>query len=78
MARAQASYNVAMHLGQSERNDLDSKGSGDAKINNELLINMIRPFTNPISAEEDEIKQFKVLTLIFCLCKHYNLIYICV
>ncbi|XP_065166895.1 maternal protein exuperantia isoform X2 [Atheta coriaria] len=61
VARAQASYNVAMHLGQSERNDLDAKGSGDAKINNELLINMIRPFTNPISAEEDEIKQFKVL-----------------
>jgi maternal-effect protein exuperantia len=61
VARAQASYNIVLHLGQSERNELDSKGSGDAKINDEILISMLRPFVNPISAEEDEIKEFKIL-----------------
>ncbi|XP_017776858.1 PREDICTED: maternal protein exuperantia [Nicrophorus vespilloides] len=59
--RAQTCFDIVMHLGQSERPDLESQGSGDANISNELLIKMIAPFTNPVTAEEDEIKEFKVL-----------------
>lgn len=59
--RAKCCYDIVMNLGQSELNDLDSKGSGDAKLSEECLIQMIAPFTNPVSAEEDEIKEFKVL-----------------
>lgn len=59
--RAQTCYDIIVHLGQSERQDLDQKGSGDCKGNETHLVDLIRPYTNPISAEEEEIAIFKVL-----------------
>lgn len=64
--RAQACYEITVHLGQSERDDLDAKGSGDCKGNESHLIDLVRPFTNPISAEEEEIENFKVSRRCFC------------
>ncbi|KAK9687303.1 Exuperantia SAM-like domain [Popillia japonica] len=61
VTRAQTCYEIVVHLGQSEIQDLDSKGSGDCKGNEAHLTNLVRPYTNPVSAEEDEIIQFKVL-----------------
>ncbi|GJQ66342.1 exu [Trypoxylus dichotomus] len=59
--RAQTCYEIVVHLGQGEIQDLDSKGSGDCKGNEVHLINLVRPYTNPVSEEEQEIAQFKVL-----------------
>uniref|UniRef100_V5GJ40 Maternal protein exuperantia-1 n=1 Tax=Anoplophora glabripennis TaxID=217634 RepID=V5GJ40_ANOGL len=59
--RARASFEIASHLAQGERIELDGKPS-DAIIGTEQhIINFVCPFTNPISAEEDEIAVFKVL-----------------
>lgn len=66
--RAQTCYEIVVHLGQSERQDLDSKGSGDCKGNEIHLVDLVRPYTNPISAEEEEIALFKVITLIRLSC----------
>lgn len=60
ITRAQVCYEITVHLGQSERDDLDAKGSGDCKGNESHLVDLVRPFTNPISAEEEEIENFKV------------------
>lgn len=58
--RARAAYQVIVHLGQSERPDLDAKGSGDCTGEEAHLIEFVRPFTNPMSAEEEEIAELKV------------------
>lgn len=58
--RARTAYQVMVHLGQGERPDLDSKGSGDCTGEETHLIQFVRPFSNPISAEEDEIAKLKV------------------
>lgn len=65
ITRAQSCYEITVHLGQSERDDLDAKGSGDCKGNELHLIDLVRPFTNPISAEEEEIEGLKVLKYCF-------------
>lgn len=62
ITRAQSCYEITVHLGQGERDDLDAKGSGDCKGNEIHLIDLVRPFTNPISAEEEEIEHLKVIT----------------
>lgn len=57
--RAQAAYEVVVHLGQGERPDMNGT---TADNNNERHINsFICKFVNPISAEEEEIASFKVL-----------------
>ncbi|XP_022913063.1 maternal protein exuperantia-1 [Onthophagus taurus] len=61
VTRAQSCYEIVVHLGQSEVQDLDSKGSGDCKGSESHLIDMVRPYTNPVQAEEGEIVKFKVL-----------------
>lgn len=58
--RARAAYQVIVHLGQGERPDLDSQGSGDCTGEEGHLIQFVCPFTNPISAEEEEIAELKV------------------
>ncbi|XP_018324338.1 maternal protein exuperantia-1 [Agrilus planipennis] len=59
--RAKAIYEVVIHLGQAEKPDLHSQGSGDSSGAEKHLIDFIRPFTNPVDAEEDEIAGFKKL-----------------
>ncbi|EFA07494.1 maternal protein exuperantia-1 [Tribolium castaneum] len=56
--RARVSYEIAAHLAQGERQDLDEKKPTGTEPE---IINFVCPFVNPISAEEDEIAQFKVL-----------------
>ncbi|XP_044263941.1 maternal protein exuperantia [Tribolium madens] len=56
--RARASYEIAAHLAQGERQDLDEKKPTGTEPE---IINFVCPFVNPISAEEEEIAQFKVL-----------------
>ncbi|KAK5648868.1 hypothetical protein RI129_003760 [Pyrocoelia pectoralis] len=57
--RAQAAYEVVLHLGQGERPDMNGT---TADNNNERHMNsFICKFVNPISAEEEEIASFKVL-----------------
>lgn len=75
VTRAQTCYDIVVHLGQSEIQDLDSKGSGDCKGNELHLIDLVRPYTNPIFAEEEEIAQFKVYWLYFIMVG--NLIFLC-
>lgn len=58
--RARASYQIAEHLAQSERQELEGKGDGDNTDMMPLLINLVCPYTNSISAEEEEITAFKV------------------
>lgn len=68
VTRAQTCYDITVHLGQSERDDLDAKGSGDCNGHESHLIDLVRPFTNPISAEEEEIEGLKVrLDFISCI-----------
>ncbi|KAK9873246.1 hypothetical protein WA026_021734 [Henosepilachna vigintioctopunctata] len=59
--RAAATYQIAVHLAQGERQDLDAKASGDSTGLEPHLIDFICPFTNPISAEEEEIIELKDL-----------------
>lgn len=62
VTRAQTCYEIVVHLAQSERQDLDSKGSGDCKGNEVHLIELVRAYTNSVNVEEDEIAMFKVTT----------------
>ncbi|CAH1365028.1 hypothetical protein MTP99_001340 [Tenebrio molitor] len=57
--RARVSYQIAAHLAQGERQELDEKK--DSTGTEPEVIDFVCPFTNPISAEEEEIAQFKVL-----------------
>ncbi|KAG5894790.1 hypothetical protein JTB14_005226 [Gonioctena quinquepunctata] len=59
--RAKASFDITMHLAQGEREELEGKPSGDCTGKEGHLIDFVCPYTNPISAEEDEIAEFKVL-----------------
>lgn len=61
--RARASYEIVVHLAQGERVDLAEKKE-KFEIQPET-IDFVCPFTNPISAEEDEITQFKVSHVFF-------------
>lgn len=58
--RAQAAYEIVMHLAQGERPDLDSKGSGDSTGEPKHIIEFVRPFTNTVAIEQDETAGFKV------------------
>ncbi|KAF2897649.1 hypothetical protein ILUMI_08516 [Ignelater luminosus] len=57
--RAQASYEVVVHLGQGERPDLNA--SGDGNDLEKHIISFVCPFVNPVGAEEEEVAGFKVL-----------------
>ena len=60
--RARAAYEVVVHLGQSERPDLDAKGSGDCTTGVEPhLVVFVLPYVGKIGAEEAEIAELKVL-----------------
>lgn len=58
--RAKASYDIVVHLGQGERPDLDAKGSGDCTGVETHLVEFVRPYSNPVEAEEAEIADLKV------------------
>lgn len=56
--RARACYQIVAHLAQGERQEIDEKKES---IGTEPEItNFVAPFTNPITAEEEEIAEFKV------------------
>ncbi|KAJ8937301.1 hypothetical protein NQ314_011940 [Rhamnusium bicolor] len=57
--RARTSFDIAAHLAQSERMDL-GKPSEELTGIESHIIDFVCPFTNPISAEEEEIAVFKV------------------
>ncbi|CAG9766434.1 unnamed protein product [Ceutorhynchus assimilis] len=58
--RASAVYDIAVHLAQGERDELGDNGK--ISIGTEpVLIELVCPYTNPVSAEEEEIETFKVL-----------------
>ncbi|XP_023016516.1 maternal protein exuperantia [Leptinotarsa decemlineata] len=59
--RAKASFDITTHLAQSEREELEGKPSVTCTGKEEHVIDFVCPYTNPISAEEDEIAVFKVL-----------------
>lgn len=59
--RAEASYEVVVHLGQGERPDLDASGSGDSNGVEKHINAFICPFVNPVMTEEEEVAGFKVL-----------------
>ncbi|KAL3285533.1 hypothetical protein HHI36_000064 [Cryptolaemus montrouzieri] len=59
--RARTTYEIAVHLAQGEKQELDAKASGDSTGLEPHLIDFVCPFTNPISAEEEEIVEFKDL-----------------
>ncbi|XP_060532538.1 maternal protein exuperantia [Cylas formicarius] len=63
VGRASAVYNILVHLAQGEREDLGDETITDnaASVNEKNLIDLVCPFTNPISAEEEEIEVFKVI-----------------
>lgn len=63
--RARVAYEVAVHLGQGERQDLDAQGSGDCTGVETHLVQFIQPFTNPVAAEESEIASLKVFMSFF-------------
>lgn len=62
--RAAAIYGIAAHLAQGEREDL--KVGAVVTGTEPDLIQLICPYTNPISAEEDEIEVFKVIIILCC------------
>lgn len=63
--RAKTAYEIVAHLGQSERPDLDSKGSGDSSGDAKHVIDFVRPFANPVAVEQDETAGFKVIFYLF-------------
>lgn len=58
--RARASFEISAHLAQGERVELDGKPCDAITGTEQHIIDFVCPFTNPISAEEDEIAVFKV------------------
>lgn len=63
--RARVAYEAAVHLGQADRPDLDAKGSGDCTGVETYLVEFVRPYTNPVEAEEAEIADLKVCGMVF-------------
>ncbi|XP_066142683.1 maternal protein exuperantia [Euwallacea fornicatus] len=59
--RASAIYDIVVHLAQGERKDIDTDTSKASTGTEPDLIELVCPYTNPISAEEEEIELFKVL-----------------
>ncbi|KAL1513977.1 hypothetical protein ABEB36_003308 [Hypothenemus hampei] len=57
--RASAIYDIAVHLAQEGIEEIDIKGKSTGTESD--LIQLVCPYTNPISAEEEEIETFKVL-----------------
>lgn len=60
--RARVSYQIAAHLAQGERQELGEKVESTGT--EPELIDFVCPFANSISAEEDEIAQFKVRVIV--------------
>lgn len=58
--RASTIYDIAVHLAQEETEDLSVKVETVTTGTEPALIDLICPYTNPISAEEEEIEVFKV------------------
>ncbi|CAH1978139.1 unnamed protein product [Acanthoscelides obtectus] len=58
--RAVASFDIASHLAQSEREELEKPASGMTGFERHL-IQFICPYSNAIDDEEEEIRSFKVL-----------------
>jgi len=59
--RASAVYDIVVHLAQGEREELDTTPSKVTIGTEPELIELACPYTNPVSAEEEEIEVFKVL-----------------
>ncbi|XP_030763995.1 maternal protein exuperantia [Sitophilus oryzae] len=59
--RASAVYDIAVHLAQGEREEIEGSTNKITTGTEPDLIEMVCPYTNPISAEEEEIEGFKVL-----------------
>lgn len=59
--RASAVYDIVVHLAQGEREELDTNASKVSTGTERDLIELVCPYTNPVSAEEEEIEIFKVL-----------------
>lgn len=58
--RARVAYEVVVHLGQGERPELDTNGSGDCTGVETHVVEFVRAYTNPIASEETEIADLKV------------------
>lgn len=58
--RANASFSITTHLAQGERQDLEVKPIYEYTGSESHIIDFVCPYTNPISAEEEEIAVFKV------------------
>nr|CAH7749029.1 unnamed protein product [Callosobruchus chinensis] len=58
--RARASFDIASHLAQSEREELEKPAAGMTGFEPHL-IQFVCPFSNSIDDEEEEIRSFKVL-----------------
>ncbi|XP_050514405.1 maternal protein exuperantia [Diabrotica virgifera virgifera] len=60
--RARASFDIAAHLAQGEREELKGEAaSKDCTGTESHLMEVVCPYVNPIDAEEEEIALFKVL-----------------
>lgn len=60
--RARVSYQIAAHLAQGERQDLDEKKASTGM--EPEIIDFVCPFVHTIKAEEDEIAKFKVRLIV--------------
>lgn len=58
--RASAVYDIAVHLAQGEREEIDPKDIKASTGTEPDLIELVCPYTNPVSAEKEEIEVFKV------------------
>lgn len=58
--RASAIYDIAVHLAQGERDEITPEPDKVSTGMEPDLIELVCPYTNPISAEEEEIEIFKV------------------
>ncbi|XP_076267877.1 maternal protein exuperantia [Rhynchophorus ferrugineus] len=61
VSRASVVYDIAVHLAQGEREIVDGTTNKGTTGTESDLIELVCPYTNPISAEEGEIEDFKVL-----------------
>lgn len=61
VSRASAVYDIAEHLAQAEREIVDGTTNKTTTGIEPDLIELVCPYTNPISAEEEEIEDFKVI-----------------
>ncbi|CAG9821654.1 unnamed protein product [Phaedon cochleariae] len=61
--RARASFDIAVHLAQGERVELEGEGkpTGECSGKESQIVDFVCPYANPIDAEEEEIAVFKIL-----------------